>query len=136
MPVLTVISPAKSLDLSPVAIAPTEPAWQGDAVRLAKTMRNLPLKGLKSLMDLSDDLARLNRDRYRAFADAPPPEATRPVRVTATWPMEKIRGWRRARSTRRICAGHRTGCASCRAYTASSARSTRSSPTGWRWAAG
>ena len=76
---LTVISPAKSLDLAPVNIAATEPRWPEDAVRLAKTMRNLPLKWLKSLMGLSDDLARLIRDRYRDFAADPAAEATRPA---------------------------------------------------------
>ena len=76
---LTVISPAKSLDMSPVSIEASEPAWQHEALRLAKTARNLPLKDLKSLMSLSDDLARLNRDRFRAFAEAPEAAATRPA---------------------------------------------------------
>lgn len=76
---LTVISPAKSLDMTPVSVEATDPIWQEDALRLAKTARNLPLKGLKDLMDISDDLARLNRDRFRDFAEAPEPEATRPA---------------------------------------------------------
>ena len=76
---LTVISPAKSLDLTPVSVAPTLPAFQDDAVRLAKTARNLTLGGLKDLMGLSDDLARLNRDRFRAFAADPTPEAVKPA---------------------------------------------------------
>ncbi|SMY07012.1 peroxide stress protein YaaA [Flavimaricola marinus] len=76
---LTVISPAKSLDLSPVAVPATRPAWQDDAVRLSKTAKNLTLGGLKSLMGISDDLARLNRDRFRAFAAEPDAEAVRPA---------------------------------------------------------
>jgi uncharacterized protein len=68
---LTVISPAKSLDMAPVADAPTVPAFQADAVRLARTSRNLTLAQLRGLMDISDDLARLNRDRFRAFSDDP-----------------------------------------------------------------
>ena len=76
---LVTLSPAKSLDLSPVDRAATEPAFAADAMRLAKTMRGKSLKDLKALMGLSDDLARLNRDRFRAFADAPEPEATRPA---------------------------------------------------------
>ena len=68
---LTVISPAKSLDMSRVDIAPTDPIWQDDAVRLSKTAKNLPLKGLKAMMSISDDLARLNRDRFQAFEAAP-----------------------------------------------------------------
>ena len=57
----------------------TAPAMQDDAVRLAKTARNLTLGKLKSLMDLSDDLARLNRDRFQAFEDTPADEITRPA---------------------------------------------------------
>ncbi len=76
---LVTISPAKSLDLDPVGIEPTQPLWQDDAVRLAKTMRNLTLGGLRDLMDLSDDLARLNRDRFRAFAADPAPDAVKPA---------------------------------------------------------
>ncbi len=76
---LTVLSPAKSLDFSEAPVAPTAPGGQADAARLARTMRNLPLRDLRALMSLSDDLARLNRDRFRAFADAPETAATRPA---------------------------------------------------------
>ncbi|WP_170447412.1 peroxide stress protein YaaA [Ruegeria arenilitoris] len=76
---LVVISPAKRLDWAERDAAPTRPDFQDDAIRLAKTARNLTLGDLKRLMSLSDDLARLNRDRFRAFADAPQPEATRPA---------------------------------------------------------
>lgn len=80
---LTVLSPAKRLDLeSPVTAVPTEPLWPEEAARLARRMRGLPLRDIRALMDLSDDLARLNRDRYRAFADAPAPEAVRPAILT------------------------------------------------------
>ncbi len=76
---LTVISPAKSLDMEPVTITPTAPAFQEDAVRLSKTARNLTLGGLKSLMGISDDLARLNRDRFKAFAATPADHAVKPA---------------------------------------------------------
>lgn len=76
---LVVISPAKRLDWSEAPGETTEPALQADAVRLARTARNLTLRDLKALMDLSDDLARLNRDRFRVFAESPEPEATRPA---------------------------------------------------------
>lgn len=76
---LIVISPAKRLDWTARDIAPTEPAFQDDAARLARTARNLTLGDLRKLMDISPDLARLNRDRFRDFADAPDPEATRPA---------------------------------------------------------
>ena len=76
---LVVISPAKSLDMEPVDILPTEPAFQEDAVRLSKTARNLTLTQLKKLMNISDDLAKLNRDRFRAFAATPDPQMVKPA---------------------------------------------------------
>ncbi len=76
---LVVISPAKRLDWAERDVEATQPDFQDDAIRLSKTARNLTLGDLKKLMDLSDDLARLNRARYRAFADAPGLEATRPA---------------------------------------------------------
>jgi cytoplasmic iron level regulating protein YaaA (DUF328/UPF0246 family) len=76
---LVVISPAKSLDLTPVDVPSSEPRMQDQARRLAATMRGLGLADLRGLMDISDDLARLNRDRFRAFADAPGPDQVKPA---------------------------------------------------------
>lgn len=76
---LVVISPAKRLDWAERDVAMTAPDFQEDAVRLAKTARNLTLGKLKGLMDLSDDLARLNRDRFSAFEETPDTEKTRPA---------------------------------------------------------
>ncbi|PXW72352.1 hypothetical protein C7964_101463 [Loktanella sp. PT4BL] len=76
---LVVVSPAKSLDMEPVDIPATAPDFQEDAVRLSKTAKNLTLKELKSLMSISDDLARLNRDRFNAFAAEPEASATKPA---------------------------------------------------------
>lgn len=76
---LVVISPAKRLDWAERDVSATQPDFQDDAVRLAKTARNLTLGKLKSLMDLSDDLARLNRDRFNAFEAAPDADLTRPA---------------------------------------------------------
>ena len=76
---LVVVSPAKSLDMQPTDITPTQPQFQADAVRLSKTAKNLTLKQLKGLMDISDDLARLNRDRFAAFAAEPDAEAVKPA---------------------------------------------------------
>ena len=76
---LVVISPAKRLDWSARDVEMTAPVMQDDAVRLARTARNLTLGKLKALMSLSDDLARLNRDRFQAFADTPAAEVTRPA---------------------------------------------------------
>ncbi|MCA0929432.1 peroxide stress protein YaaA [Ruegeria profundi] len=76
---LVVISPAKRLDWAERDVEVTQPDFQDDAIRLAKTARNLTLGDLKKLMDLSDDLARLNRDRYREFELAPGADQTRPA---------------------------------------------------------
>lgn len=76
---LVVISPAKSLDMDPVDITPTVPDFQEDAIRLSKTARNLTLAQLKGLMSISDDLARLNRDRFKSFAAEPTSEMVKPA---------------------------------------------------------
>ncbi len=76
---LVVISPAKRLNWEPVEGPSTQPDFQRDAVRLAKTMRGLTLGELRKLMNLSPDLARLNRDRFRAFSDTPEAGNTRPA---------------------------------------------------------
>lgn len=74
---LITISPAKSLDMTPVDLSTTEPEFQADAVRLSKTMRGQTLSQLRKLMSLSDDLARLNRDRFKVFSDAPDADQTK-----------------------------------------------------------
>ena len=76
---LVVVSPAKRLDWTEHDVAMTEPAFQSDASRLAGHARQLTLGKLKSLMDLSDDLAKLNRDRFKSFSDAPTEDQTRPA---------------------------------------------------------
>ena len=76
---LVVISPAKRLDWTERSVETTEPAFAEDAARLVKTARNLSLGDLKDLMDLSDDLAKLNRDRFRAYESHPDSQATRPA---------------------------------------------------------
>ena len=76
---LTVISPAKRLDWSERSVTATAPDFQPEASRLAAHARQLTLGRLKSLMSLSDDLARLNRDRFKAFQDTPGDAQTRPA---------------------------------------------------------
>lgn len=76
---LVVISPAKRLDWSPVDVTSTAPDFQHEANILASHARALTLGKLKGLMDLSDDLARLNRDRFRVFEDHPSPKNSKPA---------------------------------------------------------
>lgn len=74
---LTVISPAKRLDWDGARPGRTQPAFADEAAMLAGHARRLSLADLKGLMGLSDNLARLNRDRFRSFSAEPAPEDTR-----------------------------------------------------------
>lgn len=77
---LVVISPAKRLDLDPVeGLTPTAPDFQADAVHLAEVAGRLSPDELSKLMGISDKLARLNADRFAAFAADPAPEAVKPA---------------------------------------------------------
>ena len=76
---LVVISPAKRLDWTERDVTTTTPDFQADAVRLTKTSRNLTLADLQKLMDISPELARLNRDRFRALQESPDAAAVRPA---------------------------------------------------------
>lgn len=67
---LIVISPAKRLDWDVPKGRMLVPRLQEQADTLAGHARQLSLKDLRALMGLSDDLARLNRDRFRAMKDA------------------------------------------------------------------
>jgi uncharacterized protein len=66
---LIVLSPAKALDFTaaPDTVAMTAPQLPEDTAELAKAAKKLRAADLKRMMDLSDDLARLNRDRFQAF---------------------------------------------------------------------
>ena len=71
---LTVISPAKKLDMSTADIIPTLPEFQTQANELASVARKLSANDLRKLMHISENLATLNRDRFRDFADYSTPE--------------------------------------------------------------
>lgn len=64
-----VISPAKSLDFTPPDphVPATAPAMTGDIAELAAVTRKLTKAHLKRLMDISDNLALLNYERFQAF---------------------------------------------------------------------
>jgi cytoplasmic iron level regulating protein YaaA (DUF328/UPF0246 family) len=76
---LVVISPAKKLDWSERAVEMTTPDFLNDASVLAETARGLSVAELKKLMHLSDDLAKLNYDRFRDYAENPTPSQVRPA---------------------------------------------------------
>ena len=66
---LIVLSPAKALDFTaPAQAAPlSTPQLGKDMVELAKVTRKLTVADLRRLMSLSDNLAKLNRERFQAF---------------------------------------------------------------------
>ena len=66
---ITLISPAKKLDLEPVKnpIEPSEPALFSQTKILARTAKTKSASDLKKLMGISDALAELNEGRYKSF---------------------------------------------------------------------
>jgi cytoplasmic iron level regulating protein YaaA (DUF328/UPF0246 family) len=71
---LIVLSPAKRLDFTEAdpALPASERRFLEDTASLAKTARARTVSELRQLMSISDDLARLNRERFQAFQ----PEST------------------------------------------------------------
>lgn len=77
---LTVISPAKKLDMSPVPLdSATEPELRTEANKLAKVARELSVSELRALMKISEPLAQLNADRFRTFKARPTDEVVKPA---------------------------------------------------------
>lgn len=69
---LIVLSPAKRLDFTDARRdAPaSERRFQDDTANLSRTARARTVAELRRLMSISDDLARLNRERFQAFDPA------------------------------------------------------------------
>lgn len=80
---LSVISPAKRLDETrrdlPGDLVPTEPMFARDAAKLAKIARGLSVGELRALMGISEPLAKLNAERFRAFQAKPSAEVLKPA---------------------------------------------------------
>ena len=66
---LIVLSPAKSLDFTaaPVSAPLTAPQLTEHTAELAKVAKKFRASDLKRMMDISDDLAKLNRERFQVF---------------------------------------------------------------------
>ncbi|MBC6439151.1 MAG: peroxide stress protein YaaA [Rhodospirillales bacterium] len=66
---LVVISPAKALNFDPApdGLPSSQPALMAQTRELMKTTRTLTRSDIAGLMDLSDNLAELNFDRFKAF---------------------------------------------------------------------
>jgi cytoplasmic iron level regulating protein YaaA (DUF328/UPF0246 family) len=69
---LIVLSPAKALDFTaaPEGAGLTAPQLADQTAELAGTTKKLTVRDLKRLMSLSDNLARLNRERFQHFDPA------------------------------------------------------------------
>ncbi|KPD13330.1 peroxide stress protein YaaA [Phaeobacter sp. 11ANDIMAR09] len=76
---LVVVSPAKKLDWSERDQEMTFPAFQSDAIALNAVARDLTVPELMKLMHISEDLAKLNYDRFRDFQADPKTEDLRPA---------------------------------------------------------
>ena len=76
---LIVLSPAKRLDFTEPdpALPASERRFREDTASLARTARGRTVAELRRLMSISDDLARLNRERFQAFD----PESTEGVQA-------------------------------------------------------
>ncbi len=68
---LTLLSPAKSLDTTPVDGAPatTEPLFPERTAKLLASLKRLKPKAIGELMDISKALSELNYGRYQGFDD-------------------------------------------------------------------
>lgn len=66
---LALLSPAKTLDLTPLsnAVLASKPALLKEAGVVVKHLQKLSLAQLKSLLGVSDNLAKLNHSRYKQF---------------------------------------------------------------------
>ncbi len=69
---IIVLSPAKAMNFAPPkqAVLMTTPDMVAEIAELAEVTRKLSVRQLKSMMDLSDALATLNRERFQAFDPA------------------------------------------------------------------
>lgn len=76
---LVLLSPAKSLDWSPVGVETTTPRLMKDTGVLRRVAKRLKPADLRALMGISEKLAALNHDRFQAMTGEPEPEVARPA---------------------------------------------------------
>lgn len=89
---LIVLSPAKRLDFTEAdpALPASERGFREDTASLARTARARTVAELRRLMGISDDLARLNRERFQAFD----PESTGGVQAAFAFAGDVYEGLR------------------------------------------
>ncbi len=67
---IVLISPAKTLDYSTTEIGLTsQPAFQKETKELVGILKKKSSKAIRELMHVSDNIARLNEERYQQFGD-------------------------------------------------------------------
>lgn len=80
---ITVISPAKTLDLSPSDITTvTEPQFKKEIKELAGIMKKKSPADLQELMGISESIASLNRERFKSFSNNFTLENSKPALFT------------------------------------------------------
>ncbi len=67
---IAIVSPSKTMKEEPVKVKTTTPQFIEDTKILVKEMQNYEIKDLKKLMDISEDLATLNFERFQNFDKA------------------------------------------------------------------
>jgi len=89
---LIVLSPAKRLDFTEAdpALPASERRFLEDTASLARTARGRTVAELRRLMSISNDLARLNRERFQAFD----PESTDGVQAAFAFAGDVYEGLR------------------------------------------
>lgn len=80
---ITVISPAKTLDLDPIELpVVTEPQFKKEITELAGIMKQKSLTDLQELMGISENIASLNKDRFKNFSSDFTLENSKPALFT------------------------------------------------------
>lgn len=65
---IVLLSPAKTLDFSPVETPTTHPRLLKKSLELVKVLKRKSIPELQELMSISENLSELNRDRFREFS--------------------------------------------------------------------
>lgn len=80
---ITLISPAKTLDLSSTDInLHSQPDFKSSTMELVAIMKKKSTSELMQLMDISENLAQLNRERYKNFKKTFEPEHSKQALLT------------------------------------------------------
>lgn len=67
---IILLSPAKTLDETPIhGIPHTEPRLQPQSAKLIKNLRRKSIAAIQELMSISEKLAVLNKERYKAYSE-------------------------------------------------------------------